>query len=416
MSQDLSRNSGIPPHYGDNWYGDHAYMDQFTFTGLYPKRDTGAKIRFFDQSESFKGEISEEQRTNVLGRIRFEWREFGCGTFSFDLKISMADLAANHNITVAMFDRVDIHLFGDIKPWYTGIILDFPHPSSTERPSFISGAGFHILLDKTFVNLDVDASTFPDSADREVSKVSDYLMQNVIEPQTRIVYDVNKITATDPAYTITDLPWPRVTARKAMADLAEIAQDYVFGVDEQRDFFFRPRSSDVNLDAIRWVGKDVKEFNIRNAGRKIANQLLVFSGKITDGSNFVTTVSDAASISSNGIWEKKVTMPSALDSADATRWANDLLDQLKDPKTPATVKGVLLKQTLIKPVGQFRIFDLDGTQFQLPMKRCRYTVDSKGAKVDIDLDEAENPVADEIADLRRDLAVQSTLAESNASQ
>jgi hypothetical protein len=113
--------------------------------------------------------------------------------------------------------------------------------------------------------------------DMEVANIVDDIITTFVEPKTDIVYDAAKIIAT--GYDATYIKFDKVTAKKALQDLADLAQSYVFGVDEEKDFYFKAVSTAVNNDAIRFIAKNVKTFTYDEDISKIVNK--IYMGGIT---------------------------------------------------------------------------------------------------------------------------------------
>ena len=398
--------------YGFRQYGDIRYREAYTTTYTFPLLDAGNrqyKIIVYNRSDLKLFEMGSDVQKNIIGDIRFELLEIGCGSFKFTLlDLPPQDILYNY--------RIEIHLFGDTDPWFSGEILSRPKSGSTKLPYVYQGYGYFGQLATCKVNQQYNATTFPLAADRDVGAVADHVMTTFIEPETDIVYDSALIDS--PSFEVTDIIFERVSAKVTMERLAEIAQNYQFGVDENRKFFFKEISTAVNAAAIRFVGKDMsmfspKEENIDN----VKNEIDIVSGKITSGSNYISTVSDATS---QGVYGKrwgKLTIPEALDSADAARWGAYQLSRLKDPAESAVCDGVIFRNTAkVKAEGKARIIDADGIKHELYIRKVVYNISSSKMMMTWHLGEIYLPLENEIVALMRNLKNQEVLQQSNVAQ
>jgi hypothetical protein len=246
----------------------------------------------------------------------------------------------------------------------------------------------------------------------EISEIVHDLATQFIEAKTDVVYDPTKIIPT--GFTITDINFDKVTAKKALTDLAEIAQDYVTGVDAARALFFKPVDTDVKI--WRHVGKHLSGFEPKEDISKIVNRIYVRAGKITSKSNYAATVEDTTSQSSYGLREAVMTVPTSLDSADATRWGNYQLSKLKDPVKTAKVKNVDLDNTRIEAAGKASIRPTSGAAVELFIKKAVYRVSAEGITCSLDLGEVDMPIEREILNLLRDIKNEELLQAANVRQ
>lgn len=80
--------------------------------------------------------------------------------------------------------------------------------------------------------------------------VSDIARQ--AELKAGLNYSSNLLINTN--YIASRIQFDGVTAKDALKQLSDFAIDYVYGVDEYRRLFFRPRNREVNEQARFWVG------------------------------------------------------------------------------------------------------------------------------------------------------------------
>ena len=394
--------------YGGNWYANSYkagyYQDITTVT--YPYQAKGYKIVFYTKAGAKVGEISSEVQNSVLIGANFELLVNGCGKFELELSelpSPLSDVTYNY--------RVDIHLFGDTSPWYSGYIIKIPQSGTTESTLKYSGFGFYNQLQDIMIN----ASYTTD----QVSVIVKDLMTEYIESGTDIVYNVDKIE--DTSYEVQSINWDRVFAKDCLKQLSELYLGFEFGVDEDRELFFRAKDVDVYDIARLWVSQNIQTFIPQEDIDKVRNKLHIYGGEVTGGAgsktNFVTTVEDATSQAAYGVKEDKLTIPSVLDSTDATQWGNYKLTELKDPVQKAKVSGIELTKTRINARGKAKITSVDGLhEFTLPIKKVKYKLASKGITADLELGEKDVFFSAEQLKLMQRITTEESLSEQNLLQ
>ena len=91
---------------------------------------------------------------NALSSLSFSITSTGCG----DCTLTFKKLPSNVELTY--MQRIDIHLFGDRRPWYSGYILSRPVEGTTESTYTFKAHGYYNRLDsmylfQTYENMDV---------------------------------------------------------------------------------------------------------------------------------------------------------------------------------------------------------------------------------------------------------------------
>lgn len=158
-----------------------------------------------------------------LKSLKFEIVETGCGKADF----VFSRLPTNAELSVDQ--RIDIHLYNDPRPWWSGYILNCPSQGSTAKEYKYTAHGYYNKLDAVVI--------FADFQGREVSNmVSDIARQ--AELKAGLNYSSNLLINTN--YIASRIQFDGVTAKDALKQLSDFAIDYVYGVDEYRRLFFRP--------------------------------------------------------------------------------------------------------------------------------------------------------------------------------
>ncbi len=361
--------------------------------------ERGFKLVFYNPAGVKIGELGSDTPAAKVNAATFEIGEFGCGAFAF----TVDDIPS---FTPVDRTRVNIHPYFDIEPWFTGFVQKVPDPGAA-RPLEYSGFGFFAQLNWVTVT----QSYGP----QDIALIVADIVENIVAVNTQVRYNSAKIETTG-YVTSGTIDFDHVFAQSAIQSLAEIAQDFEYGVDDQREFYFRARSSGV-MNWF-WKGKHFQDLAITADPMGIRNKLYVKGGTVTGGSNYLPPVSDAASIAEHGLREDIITAPELLDTADATRWAEYVLSQNINPITQGQILGFFLDQrrAKIEARGQLRVTTEDGTAYTLPIKRVSYKIDSTGILADIDLGTVYVPFEKHVLKILRRIEEEGRLADKRTEQ
>ena len=344
------------------------YEGQFTVIAY---AEDGTKTAFF-------GSGIEK---NPLYKLTFEISQTGCGNCELTFKVLPSTSELNY------MQRIDIHLFGDEKPWYSGYIISRPVEGTTETEYKFTAHGYYnrletMILFETYENMDVGEIA------RDIARKA--------EQNYGLVYNATKIA--DVGYTVTKLVFDGVTVKEALSTLSDFALDYVYGVDEYRSLYFQSRERGINEEARLTVGKHVNKYVPSWNTEKMYNWARVKGGNIDDeGEQWLCVVQDTASIAKYGKRDKVLTLPSAYEVADAKRWGENQIAQYKDPIRSAKVTGVRLEYPLadgtfnvrhLTTLGQAQIRTLSGETHEYPITKVKYTISaSTGISAEMTLGE-----------------------------
>lgn len=271
--------------------------------------------------------------------------------------------------------RVDIHPYFDDTPWFTGFIQSIPQIGQ-KRPFEYSGFGFFEQLDWVTVT--------GSYASQDVAVIVKDIIQNVVAPNTQIIYNAAKIQS--PGYTVESIDFDHTYAKDAIQTLADMAQDFEFGVDNSREFYFRPIDTVVHYSY--WVGKHFQNIEIEQFPHTVRNKLYIKIGEIqAGGTNIIGSVHNNDSINAHGLREEVINVPESLDTTDATRWANEILAKMKDPSVKAEIKNIFFDETKAKidAKGKARITVYDGTEYELFVRVISYTISAAGILGEMEL-------------------------------
>ena len=330
----------------------------------------GFKLKFYDLTDTKIGEIGSDVKRGRISEINFELLPLGCGAFSFVID----DFCDLFDITYRT--RVDIHPYFGVTPWFTGFIQNLPQQGQ-KRPYEYTGFGFYEQLDWVLITASYES--------QDIAEIVKDIINNTVAPNTQIIYNASKVQTT--GYEVTEVDFDHVSAKSAIQMLADMAQGFIFGVDDSREFFLSPVDTTVNYSY--WVGKHCQDLEIEKEPHEVRNKLYIKAGEIqTGGSNIIGNVSDATSISTYGLREEVISVPEAMDSDDAIQWAEQILSEKKDPKIKAKITNIMFDTTKTKMTasGKIRITTYEGTEYQLIIKKIAYSISPAGILGDMELE------------------------------
>jgi len=342
-------------------------------------------------------EFASDADETRASRDTIELLETGPGHSSIDLRNLPTGVTLTHDM------RLDVHLWGRSRPIYSGYITKAPGAGTTDWPKTYEAFGFIKQLDDLLVTGTYTAQT--------IHRIVDTLARD-IEGRTRIVYNKSKIIRNALSkYPLIEIRFNRTPMKRALEQLAGLAGGFVFGVDADREFFFRPPSTTVADHSIFSVPEDIGKFEPIEDSGDVRNVVYIQYGQLDGGGdNFLSEpLRDAASEAAYRTRETTVRAPNVYSEADAYRWGSVQLARSKDPITRTTISGLTLitasRDITVRRVidcnGYVRIADTDGVDHELPKKKITYTVDGSGMRVDIQLGELKRDMALLAAELQQ---------------
>jgi len=359
----------------------------------------GFKIVFYNPSDVKVGEIGSDVLVGRASSVEFELMDFGCGAWSLTLE-------DRPGFDIGYRTRIDIHPYFDDLPWFSGFVQGRPK-EGTARPVVYSGFGFYEQLDWIRVT---------DSyASLDIAEIVKDIVENTVAPNTQIIYNAAKVETT--GYTVNSMNFDHTPAKDAIQTLAEIAQNFEYGVDSLREFYFRAVSTEVQKHF--WTGKHLADNDIDEDPKPIRNRLYVKVGQIqAGGTNYIGSVQDDDSIDDHGLHEDEITAPEILNNTDALQWAAYKLSEKKDPLVRADLRDIFLDDTKAKidAVGKVRITTAKGAEYTLAIKRVKYKIGVSGILADIELGQILIPFEQHIVSLLRRITDEQRLGDKRTQQ
>lgn len=342
-------------------------------------------------------EFAADADDSRAARCNFDLLETGPGHLTVDFRNLPTGITLTHDM------RLDVHLWGRSRPIYSGYITKVPAPGTTDWPATYEAFGFVKQLDDLLVTGTYTSQT--------IHRIVDTLARD-IEGRTRIVYNRSKVIRNALSkYPLQEIRFNKTPMKRALEQLAGLAGGFVFGVDADRQFFFRPPDTSIANDSIFSVPEDIAKFEPVEDSGDVKNVVYIQYGQVDGGGdNYLSDpLRDATSEAAYRTRETTVRAPNVYSEADAYRWGAVQLSRSKDPVTRTTIAGLTLLSNsrditirrVIDCVGYVRVTDTDGTDHELPKKKVAYTADGSGLKVDIQLGELKRDMAQLAAELQQ---------------
>lgn len=206
---------------------------------------------------------------NEFINLSWEWSRIGgCGSFSFDLPRQYCNekfISGDFNIRI--YQRNESTKAYDLK--FQGIVENkAPNVRGVDETIQVQGHGYQAQL----ARIQLTDLTY---SSQEASVIIKNLLDNYIVPYTDIVYDLGDLTAT--SFTFDSITF-NTDALSAIQTIADTVGTREWGVDKDRSFFFKQRSSTVGLYFA--LGDKVTSFTSDDSFKDIVNRVIVQGGDI----------------------------------------------------------------------------------------------------------------------------------------
>lgn len=305
--------------YGSNTYGggDNAL-----------NKVVGAVIEIFDFTGAFKT-FYQMGAGPFLG-LEFVLNESGPNQILLFFS-EIANIEKRDQVKVKIFDNQDY--------FFTGVVRDIPIEGSTNTSYSYQGFGFVDYFSRTIVeNRSYSTTT--------VRAIVEDILDNELVVKTPITKNTDKIA--DLTVPVSSASFFYTTVKEAMETMQNIANsdgnDYIVGVDEDGDFFFLPRETDIKVTLTTGrLGKySIPQYNPDDTEEAKSKLFVVRS----DGT-FYKSFSSTENID---IFETKLGAPDISDT-DIDKWAEGQLSILEKENRKASIVWEIERQSPIKLVG-----------------------------------------------------------------
>lgn len=338
---------------------------------------------------------------DIASNISWDYNRIGgCGGFSFDVPVRFCEetfLGGNFNVKIYVKDQSD----GTFDLWYQGRIEDKGHNvrGINEKIS-IRGNGYQSQLKDIYVDRDYTA--------QEASVIVKNILDNDITANTDIAYAAGDITAT--SFTFDSLEVNK-DALDAFQTIANVVGAREWGVDKDRKFFFKARSSSVGF-RFPLDGKVITWDN-NTSSTGIINRVVIIGGDVA-GSPFTRVANDTASQRKWGRRDKVMQNSSIVSNSVADQFADAIFTESKDISRRARLELVdeqLIETAIPVPLAQvvakaitlgtrkLGTFLLNG-RISYQVNRVNYKIDNLGNMViGLELGKLRPNVAEDLSQL-----------------
>jgi hypothetical protein len=218
---------------------------------------------------------------NEANLVRWEYNRIGgCGSFGFDIyKRLFSDRSIELDANVKIYLKEN----GTYVLRYQGKVQSKNYSvRRNEEVINVQGYGYQVELRNIYVDRDY-AST-------ETSLVVANILNLDVVPNTNILL----VTSTGidvTTYTPDNLEF-NTNSQNALQTLAEIVGSREWGVDENRYFYFKTRSSSVGFNLP--IGSRIESLSYDVSSKEVVNRVVVFGGDVA-GTTFTRTIDDTQS-------------------------------------------------------------------------------------------------------------------------
>lgn len=347
---------------------------------------TGALVQLYGPGDVLIASLSSDAADSRMSRLRFELTPTGPGYLDLDITSLPDGVGIQHAARVDVFLDGRLRPHGRIKPVYSGYIQQMPNAGSTEWPRKYRGFGFYGLLDKMMTTRTFMAAS--------VWRIVDTLARE-IETRTvgRIIYNSSKIQishdGTGSAYPVEKIVFSKASYKTALTQLAGLAGGWEFGVDSDRELWFRAPITEPSNDSLLWCPQHVTQVTYNEDSTDVINRLWIKGGqRQTSGDNYLELPLDAdgneSSQSLYGIREGDATAPSVFSDLDSYRWGACELAYRRKPRRTVSLGSLESRLNFIDCVGPLQVTLPDGSVILIPKSKVIYTVD-QGIACDVQL-------------------------------
>lgn len=306
----------------------HVTIDDFVDT----TPQFGIEIQFFSPSGDLVGNVGTSYFNSQLLSCSFKVRKLG-GLESFTIDIS-------RDVEIPFFNGMEtrIYVYGNL--WYTGQLIYTPGQDRRNVSFPFDGKGYRRYLKDVVINELYTSETLED--------ILKDIIENDLAANTEVLYNPDKIEP--PNITVTKLELNDKTVEKAVNTILQIANyqyntaQYYWGVDEDKEFFFKALPTDDLYGFFEgWQYQNPEtEDDINN----VINKVNIYrSQENSDSVEFVTSVEDTTSQAKYGLRMNKITIADFVDTTEATKIAQAIIEEFKEPKTRNTISELIPETT-----------------------------------------------------------------------
>lgn len=324
----------------------------------------------------------------------------GCGEFNFKLPRKLyEEKSISGDFNIRIYRRAGIGNF-DLR--YQGLVENkYPSIRGNSESIEVAGHGYSAQLSRIYIN-----ETY---TSQEISVIVKDILDTYVVPNTDIAYSAGDVPAT--SFTPDKFDFNTDVA-SALQTLADTVGNIEWGVDHDRNFFFKPRSSDVGFRYHR--ENNIINYSEDLSFKDIINRLIV-QGAEAGGTYYTKQFDDTISQMKYNIRTKVIQNSSISTDAVATQYATAVFAEYDDVSRKATCELInvesFIEGTLPMPLVEIIMKDITyGTRkygeflysglVDRQINRVNYNYNNKGIlKIGLELGQLRPTIAEELAQL-----------------
>lgn len=265
----------------------------------------GYILKIYNTAGAKVAEISGDYQNVTLTKLEFTLlKQGGCGAFSFTLA---------EPYTQAVIDkdyRVGFYFFSRAEPWFTGKILRKPI-EGTKKEMTYSGWGYFNELEKKIINTEITPG-------QNITTAVETILGTDIVPYTSILKNASLLEQVAGHTLVATIDVNDEYAKWVFDRLSELAVDYKFGVNADREFYFQP--IDTSVKEYWHIGKHLTDFEPEEDPSGIVKKVIAVCDPqlFSDGYELkVTSQTDDYA----GLYEKRFSVPQIISPFSETNIA-----------------------------------------------------------------------------------------------
>jgi len=254
----------------------------------------------------------------------------GCGDFSFKLPRKLfEEKSIRGDFNIRIYNRNATKKPAAYDLWYQGLVEDkTPMIQGNTEEIQISGHGYSTQLSRLYIQNKTYTS-------QEVSVIVTDILDTFITPDTDITFDAGDIEVT--TVTLNSIKFNE-TVKSAISKLADIVGTREWGVDKDRKFFFKARSTTVGT--IIPLGSKLTNFSEKQDFSEITNHVLIQGAQVGGTYHTFGPYEELSSQAKFGKRQTIIQNGSITTDAVASQFATSIIDEFSDVGRKATVELV----------------------------------------------------------------------------
>lgn len=317
-------------------YGNNSYVTDADITTGF-----NISISFYSLTGEYVGSVNTTP--DSVGWIDFSIKQKRIGGLdNFEFSISK-------NLDIPFYNQMEVRFLFAGNHWFTGELTYKPELDSRDTKYKFQGVGYSSYLKKIKITQTYQNKSF-------IFILQD-LIENYIFGYTPILYNLELLNV--PNIIISYFEIKNKSLDKVMQMLLKIANvnyktlQYEYGVDKNRQFYFRPISNDIYRGFFE--GFQFQDPEVKSNVKDVINRVDIYRAVL--GSNeleYVSTVQNTESQEKLGLANRDLEIPDFMDQITAEKIANAIIERLDEVKETVKLK-ILDTEDEPYPIGFYAI-------------------------------------------------------------